>query len=993
MSKIRCDNPNKNSSAIHNRNHFIYIGTREGTDLTPLEYENTNKFEKEMATSEDYVKYISKRPHSHGLFGNVPLDDIGTLSKDIYKLSKQKRLVYRGIVSLDPRDAQALGYYDKAKWESYLRYTLPDVAKEFGISVDKLEWVGAYHAEAAHPHVHYMFWSSAPKISSPFIHISKQNKCRELLSEKMFEEERNNEIINKEISHNYIKEFGKKLMEDEITKIELITPGIIHNTSIPHKITEDQLLKATEEILKLTTMLPQKGSITKYRFMPPDAKEQVNKVVDIILDNKSVNEQYEKFLSSWDKINMTYSPSIKKQEKNYYKINAIEELRKDLCNIVLKNTSTLMFNHKNFAKVAESILEEHISQFDYDNQIEDLDFDNNDAIFTDSSPIDLNTLYEDSFSSPQSNKDANGEVFNNYSNNYADTILENNGDKFSIEWDKTYKAALNELYNTHDYEKAIELLNRCAAKGNVLAIHDLGKVCERGLGCMVNEQLAEDYYNRSFQGFNVVYKVNDNTYIKEYAAYRIGKLFSSGNGVEKDVSLAEKWFINANDNKHAQYSLAKIYIDRDSKSGQPTYANKIMDLLHSSSEKSAYASYELGNIYRKGYFTDLNPEKSFTHYKNALNSFKTMLKSSTDDTLMYRVGKMYELGLGTEVDLDKAKVLYQEAGKLKNSYALFSLAKIYLASDDPDLHEKSVQILTDLYKEKPDDDKILYSLGTIYLDAKNSCHDINKAKDLLEKSASAENQFAQYQLGRIYSSTNFGVPNYSLAISYLEASAAQGNDFAMYQLGVLYKKSDLKIFDISKAIEYFKCSADLNNQFAQYQLGKIYSSPDFGEPNYPLAISYLEASATQGNDFAMYQLGKIYSNKNLPLYNMDKSLWYLLEASKLNNSFAQLQLGVINLWGKGVKKDSDLGKQFLLQAINNGNEFAQKILDSYETYRLQYVMNISYKLFNNLFDAISNNNDRVSTLAEDRYFRSLSKKAMIEEQLKNPHKHSHSHEA
>ena len=68
-------------------------------------------------------------------------------------------------------------------------------------------------------------------------------------------------------------------------------------------------------------------------------------------------------------------------------------------------------------------------------------------------------------------------------------------------------------------------------------------------------------------------------------------------------------------------------------------------------------------------------------------------------------------------------------------------------------------------------------------------------------------------------------------------------------------------------------------------------------------------------------------------------------------------------------------------------------LDSYETYRLQYVMNVSYKIFNNFFDAISNQNDRASTIIADRYYQILSKKAMIEEQLNNPHKHSNSHES
>lgn len=254
VSKIRCNNPNKKNAAIHNKNHFLYIGTREGTDLTPLKHENTDKFEKEMASSEDYARYIAKRPHSHGLFGNIPLDDINEFSKDIYEISKQKRNIYRGIVSLDSRDAEELGYYDKSKWETYIRSVIPDVAKEFGIGIDKLEWAAAYHAEIGHPHVHYMFWSSERRVNSPFIHPSKQNTCREILSGKMFEEEHSNEVINKEIAKKYIKEFGKELMKDEISKISSITPGIIHNTTIPHKISNYHLSKTTEEIIKLTTI-------------------------------------------------------------------------------------------------------------------------------------------------------------------------------------------------------------------------------------------------------------------------------------------------------------------------------------------------------------------------------------------------------------------------------------------------------------------------------------------------------------------------------------------------------------------------------------------------------------------------------------------------------------------------------------------------------------------------------------------------------------------
>jgi TPR repeat protein len=574
---------------------------------------------------------------------------------------------------------------------------------------------------------------------------------REILSGKMFEEERGNEVINKEIAKKYIKEFGKELMKDEISIISSMTPGIIHNTTITHKIPNYHLSKTTEEMIKLITMLPQGGSF-KNKYMPPEVKKQISKIVDLILENKSVHGEYEKYLSSIDKISMTYSPSEAKQKRAVSRNNAINDLRKNLSNIVLKNTKNLLITHKNFTKFAEVILEEHIKNLVNDDQLEFTDkVQVDDSAFTlidNNSSLDLDNLgidqLEDIESFPPSllSDEEAGSNDNTYS--FDDTGSVYSGEeKYYIKWDKIYKSALNELYNTHDYEKAIELLNSSASKGNVLAIHDLGKVCQRGLGCIANEKLAELYYSKAFQGFNILYKVDEKPSMKEYLAYRIGKMFNTGHGTDENIEMAEKWFKTADNNKYAQYSLAKIYMDKDIANGQPSHSYEIINLLKSASEKSAYASYELGNIYRKSYFTDIDSKKSYHHYNAAINKFNEMLKLSSDDTLMYRVGKMYELGLGTEIDLPKATKLFQEAGKLKNRYALYSLAKIYLASDDPKLHEKSIQILNDLYKKRPDDDMVLYSLGKIYLDTKTDFHDINKAKEFLEKSSKVGNQFAR----------------------------------------------------------------------------------------------------------------------------------------------------------------------------------------------------------------------------------------------------------
>ena len=106
VSKIRVHNPNKKGAANANRNGLHYIATREGVSLERIEtVDDLLKIkgmeEKEIretlvhqeANDENYLRYIAKRPRSHGLFGNVSTDDLKAMEQEVARLTKSGRLI------------------------------------------------------------------------------------------------------------------------------------------------------------------------------------------------------------------------------------------------------------------------------------------------------------------------------------------------------------------------------------------------------------------------------------------------------------------------------------------------------------------------------------------------------------------------------------------------------------------------------------------------------------------------------------------------------------------------------------------------------------------------------------------------------------------------------------------------------------------------------------------------------------------------------------
>ncbi len=312
ISKIRVYNPNKHGSSSANRNYVQYIATRDGVSLENVNSINdllnvTNQVEineeliyRETSDS-DYVEYIARRPRSHGLFGNIDTDDLKEVSSQIYKKSQEGKIIYRGIISLGEKDAEALGYRNAEAWNQYLQKVMPDVAEKLGVSVADHTWVAAFHAEESHPHVHYMLWDNKDRIKSPFIHTATQQNIRNYLQEQMFDdayERAVKQACKEELEAIYaVRNAERKFLLSEtaaVLKDILYVPGVEYER-LPSRPLKEYLRSIADEVQKLIADLPGRGSF-KYQYMTPAVKEQVDRVLDRILDKSDIKASLQCYL-------------------------------------------------------------------------------------------------------------------------------------------------------------------------------------------------------------------------------------------------------------------------------------------------------------------------------------------------------------------------------------------------------------------------------------------------------------------------------------------------------------------------------------------------------------------------------------------------------------------------------------------------------------------------------------------------------------------------
>lgn len=256
---------------------------------------------------------------------------------------------------------------------------------------------------------------------------------------------------------------------------------------------------------------------------------------------------------------------------------------------------------------------------------------------------------------------------------------------YHLKWSADYKKACRLMYkqNPTDAERAecVQLLQNEAKLGNLLALHDLGKLFASGYCGQKDRERSDQYYRAALDGFQILEPSAGK--MQPYIQYRIGKMFVYGLGTEQDDAKAFAWFLKSAKagNMFAQHSLANLY--RYGRGTPQNLTAAVFWYRKAAEQEQPYAAYAIAQMFETGEAVPLNDETAQKYYTQAMEGFLKLLDArQIDDNLLCRIGSMYEHGLGTGKDAVKALEYYHRSAETGNDRAAYLLGRMLLFGAD-----------------------------------------------------------------------------------------------------------------------------------------------------------------------------------------------------------------------------------------------------------------------------------------------------------------------
>ena len=834
-----------------------------------------------LTSRKNYVSYLANRPGAvkfgkHGLFSQS--DEPVELEKTAKEIAAHGGNVWTHVVSLRRDSAQAMGYDNLKAWRDLVKRQIANIAKSQKIEMKNLRWYAAFHDKKTNPHAHIIVYSA--------------NEREGFLTNRGIEKIRSgfaNDIYQDELHHLYQRQTDlRNLLKKESAEfMRRLVNDIAGNA-----FEDTELIKL---VGKLNDQLKSVTGKKVYGYLKPEVKQTVNAIFARLAENDSIQKMYKLWCEMEQQKHDVYS-SAKLQFPTLVDNKEFKSVKNMIVQTVLDMNSPV---------IDIEIEEPELTEKTDNDDITDIPpmFDNDNMADGDFTWNDKNAVTSDTYKTPKS--------------------------RYYLKWSNEYKEACRIIYDKsskpEDFKKAEQILISESEKGNLLAIHDLGKLYSTDKLGEKNDEKSFSFYREALHAFTVIEPNADSMFpyepryegqnmksadMRSYVWYRIGKMHCYGLGTEQNYEKAFEWFLKSaqEGNKFAQFSLANLYYygnvaEKNLKGAFGWY-------MRSAKQGQPYAAYAVGNMYENGESAEKDKKKSQGYYNQALSGFlKLEADGQADDNLFYKIGVMYKNGLGTEADMDMALEYFKRSAELNNKNGLYEYGKALLLGE-------------------------------------NITQDIPKAMDCLEKAVRLGNLNAKRFLALEYISGEHIEQDIDKGIEMLTECAVGGDTLSCFLLGKIYFKGEFVNRDLSKAEKYL-LMADKDSGHACYYLGKLYQE----EEKYDLdkSVEWLEKAVTYDDISAnaSYSLAKILLEDNK--YHDTQKAIKLLELSAEENNWASFLLGRLYLFGtEDIEKDKEKAMEWLNRSADAGNVYAQNFLNESGSFENTMLANTVLSLFINL---------------------------------------------
>lgn len=270
--------------------NFINLNAKNKKFQLRINNLSPNKKAKVMKLHINYIGRVKGAMNNgeHSLFGKLNNEDISYKDKkeilDYIDEKAKTQFFNKAVISIKEDEAEKYGMINKEEWINLINLKIKDIAKEYGIREDQVDYLASVHTEPGHIHCHLVFFDRNNKEQSN--NFIKYDRIKRELNKYVYKEEisKIQEVQNKSKDTKLLKENFNKDMEILIGRSTL--------KMFNNRINIKELNNIQKEILSFYEKLKdyqEKNNKNFFRkaFLPPLLKDELRKLSFLIVGSST----------------------------------------------------------------------------------------------------------------------------------------------------------------------------------------------------------------------------------------------------------------------------------------------------------------------------------------------------------------------------------------------------------------------------------------------------------------------------------------------------------------------------------------------------------------------------------------------------------------------------------------------------------------------------------------------------------------------------------